>query len=121
MSDAFFRFLPGGDPVSGLQSTDAVPPEAFTTDDKSEVGHEYFASDDKKTSAGIWVCAPCVEEFDEYPDNEMITVISGSVTLTDGSGDSETFASGDTFFIAKGSKIRWEITEKLRKYYMVSS
>jgi uncharacterized cupin superfamily protein len=104
-----------------MQPTDAVPPEAFTTEDKSERGHGFFASDDKKTSAGVWECAPCIEEFDDYPDNEMMTVISGSVTLTNESGDSETFTSGDTFFIAKGAKIRWEITEKLLKFYMASS
>ena len=121
MKTGFCRLLPGRDPTFGMQPTDIVPPEAFTTEDKTEIGHEFFASDDKKTSAGVWECAPCIEEFDDYPDDEMITVISGSVTLTNESGDSETFVSGDTFFIAKGAKIRWEITEKLRKFYVVSS
>ena len=121
MKKGFCRLLPSGDPTSGMQATDAVEPGAFTTEDKSERGYEFFTSDDKKTAAGVWECAPCVEEFDAYPENEMITVISGSVKLTNESGDSETFTSGDTFFIAKGSKIRWEITEKLLKFYMVSS
>ena len=121
MINGFCRLLPGGDPTSGMQPTTIVPPEAFTTEDKTEIGHTFFESDDKKTSAGVWECAPTIEEFDEYPDNEMMTVISGSVTLTNERGDSETFTSGDTFFIAKGAKIRWEITEKLWKFYMVSS
>jgi uncharacterized cupin superfamily protein len=121
MKRGFFRFLPGGEPTSGMQPTDIVPPDAFTTDDKTEIGHTFFESDDQKTSAGVWECAPTIEEFDEYPDHEMMTVLSGSVTLTDEYGNSETFTSGDTFFIAKGSKIRWEITEKLLKYYMVTS
>ena len=115
MSQEFFRFQPGGDPTAELIPTNAVPLDAFTTEDTTEVGHEYFASDDQKTSAGFWICAPCIEEFDEYPDHEFITVISGSVTLTNENGKSETFISGDTFFIAKGSKIRWEITEQLHK------
>jgi len=120
MKNGFCRLLPDGDPASGMETTDAVAPEAFTTEDKSERGYEFFTSDDKKTAAGVWECAPCIEEFDEYPENEMITVISGSVTLTGESGDSEAFTSGDTFFIAKGAKIRWEITEKLLKFYMVA-
>ncbi|CUJ95598.1 hypothetical protein RUE5091_01561 [Ruegeria denitrificans] len=51
----------------------------------------------------------------------MMTVISGSVTLTHPDGGAETFTAGDTFFIKKGSKLIWEITEKLRKYYMIVS
>ena len=121
MKNGFCRLLPSGDHTSGMQPTDAVDPGAFTAEDKSERGYEFYTSDDKKTAAGVWECAPCIEEFDEYPEDEMITVISGSVTLTNESGDSETFTSGDTFFIAKGAKIRWEITEKLLKFYMVSS
>ena len=120
MKNGFCKLLPDGDPTSGMETTDAVAPEAFTTEDKSERGYEFFTSDDKTTAAGVWECAPCVEEFDSYPENEMITVISGSVTLTGESGDSETYTSGDTFFIAKGAKIKWEITEKLLKFYMVA-
>ena len=121
MKKGFCKLLADGDPTAGMEPTNAVAPEAFTTEDKSERGYEFFTSDDKKTAAGVWECAPCVEEFDKYPENEMITVISGAVKLTNESGDSETFTSGDTFFIAKGAKIRWEITEKLLKFYMVSS
>jgi uncharacterized cupin superfamily protein len=120
MKDGFCRMVPKGDPVNGMQPTSIVPPEAFTTDDKTEIGHAFFSTDDEKTTAGVWECAPTVEEFDDYPDHEMITVLAGSVTLTDERGESDTFTSGDTFFIVKGSKIRWEITEKLWKFYMVS-
>ncbi len=49
-----------------------------------------------------------------------MTVISGSVTLTHPDGRSETFAAGDTFFIPKGAPCVWEITETLRKFYMIA-
>ena len=48
------------------------------------------------------------------------TVISGSVTLSR-DGRSETFAAGDTFFIAKGTPCTWEITQTLRKFYMIAA
>ena len=120
MKNGFCKLLADGDPKAGMETTDAVAPEAFTTEDKSERGYEFFTADGSSTAAGVWECAPCIEEFDSYPENEMITVISGSVTLTNESGDSEAFTSGDTFFIAKGAKIKWEITEKLLKFYMVA-
>ena len=40
--------------------------------------------------------------------------------LTNADGSSDTFTAGDTFFIAKGTQCIWEITETLRKYYMIS-
>jgi uncharacterized cupin superfamily protein len=49
-----------------------------------------------------------------------MTVISGSVTLSR-DGRSETFTAGDTFFVAKGTPCIWEITETLRKFYMIAA
>lgn len=121
MSNSFFRLQPEGDPVTGLQPVVEVPPEAFTTEDHTEIEHIFFTSEDKGTWTGVWECAPCIEEIPSYPVNEMMTVISGSVTLTNENGDSETFTSGDTFFLAKGARIKWHITEKLRKFYMITS
>ena len=51
----------------------------------------------------------------------MMTVISGSVTLTNADGQSETFTSGDVFFIPKGTKCTWHITETLREFYMIAA
>ena len=48
-------------------------------------------------------------------------MISGEVRLTDAEGNSETYRAGDTFFIPKGTRCIWEITEKLRKFYMIAS
>ena len=121
MSNTFLRLLPGGAPTSGLQPVSEVQPEDFTTEDHTEIEHIFFTTGDKSTWTGVWECAPCIEVIDSYPVNEMMTVISGSVTLTNENGDSETFTSGDTFFIAKGAKIKWHITEKLRKFYKTTS
>jgi uncharacterized cupin superfamily protein len=50
----------------------------------------------------------------------MMTIISGSVTLTDKKGKSEKFTAGDVFFIPKGTQCTWHITEALRKMYMIA-
>ncbi len=97
-----------------------TPAEAFTTADHSEINLTSYATEDESILAGVWECAPCREEIDAYPVHEMMTVISGSVTLTHPDGRSETFRAGDTFFIAKGSPCVWEITETLRKFYMIA-
>lgn len=121
MSDTFVRLLPGGDSASGMQPSDMTPKEAFTTEDHAELNHTFFATGDQGILTGVWECAPCKEEIDSYPVHEMMTVISGSLSLTDKNGACETFTAGDAFFIPKGTQCTWHITETLRKFYMIAS
>ncbi len=121
MTPKFVRLLPGGDPETGLQASNLIAEGNFTTGDTTEIGHDFYESDDKKISTGVWECAPCREEIKAYPVDEMMTVISGSVTLTDPDGSAETFTAGDTFFIAKGTSCVWHVTETLRKFYMIAA
>ena len=121
MSGTFIRLLADGDPVSGMQADSEVSAESFTTDDHTELNHVFFSTTDDSTLTGVWECAPCLEEFESYPVHEFMTILSGSLTLTNGDGESEVFTTGDSFFIPKGARITWQITEKLRKFYMMSS
>lgn len=120
MTTRFMKLLAQGS-AAGLQPSNMTPPEAFTTDDKSELNDTFFATPDESILTGVWECAPCREEIDSYPVHEMMTVISGEVRLTDADGKSETYRAGDTFFIPRGTCCVWEITEKLRKFYMIAS
>lgn len=115
------RMLPSGDPDTGLQPSNFTPSDAFTSSDRTELNHTVFSTADESVLSGVWECAPCREEIESYPVHEMMTVISGSVTLTNADGISETFTSGDVFFIPKGTKCIWHITETLRKFYMIAS
>jgi uncharacterized cupin superfamily protein len=120
MKNTFTRLQPN--PAAGMTPSDFTPPEAFTSGDTTEINHTSFATDDQSILVGVWECAPCREEIDAYPVHEMMTVLSGSVTLTDpDGGTSEIFTAGDTFFMPKGTRCIWEITETLRKYYMIAS
>jgi uncharacterized cupin superfamily protein len=121
MASTVFRLLPDGDPTTGMQPSDFTPPETFTSDDHRELNHTFFQTADQSILTGVWESAPCKEEIESYPAHEMMTVISGSVTLTSADGSCETFTSGDTFFIAKGTKCTWHITETLRKFYLIAA
>ena len=120
MTTNVFRLLPDGDPTTGMRSSDMIEASAFTTSDQSETNHAFFQTEDGSILSGVWECAPCREDIEAYPVHEMMTVISGSVTMTNADGSSETFTAGDTFFIAKGTKCVWEVTETLRKFYMIA-
>ncbi|MFK7804716.1 MAG: cupin domain-containing protein [Anaerolineae bacterium] len=120
MKNTFFRFEEN--PAAGMVPSKDTPLEAFTTSDQSEKDHSYFATDDESILTGVWECAPSKLTFDSYPVHEMMTILSGSVTVTNhDDGRVETFTAGDTFFVAKGSGFTWEITETLRKYYFIAA
>lgn len=120
MSTGVFRLLRDGDPEHGMEASINTSADSLTDGDVKELNHVFHTSPDGKTYSGVWECTPCREEFDAYPVDEMMTVLSGSVTLTDSNGKAETFTSGDTFYIAKGTKCIWQIDETLRKYYMIT-
>ena len=105
---------------SEMQKSDLTAPDAFTTSDKTELIHSHYSSADESILAGVWECAPCREVIDAYPVDEFMTVISGSLTLTDADGRVEVMSPGDSFFIAKGTPLIWEITKTLRKVYMIA-
>lgn len=113
-----FRLNPS---PSKMIPSDMTAQESFTTDDKAELIAEAFALDDESVLSGVWECAPCREEIEAYPVHEMMTLISGALTLTHPDGRAENFVAGDTFFIAKGAPVIWEITERLRKFYMIAA
>ena len=114
------RLNPGGDPATGMVPSAMVDPDDFTTGDRTELISHHYTTDDESIMAGVWECAPCKEEIEAYPVHEMMTVLDGSVTVTDADGHAQTYETGDTFFIPKGTPCTWEITKKLRKFYMIA-
>lgn len=120
MTASVLHLLPDGIPGTGFVPSHVAAPEAFTTADQTELISEFHTDETAGIYAGVWKCAPTREVIASYQVNEMMTVIAGSVTLTNPDGTAQTFSAGDTFFIAKGAPCTWEITETLHKFYMIA-
>lgn len=118
MRDTTFKILP--DAVAEKKPSKLIPKVCFTTEDQEETTCRFYEADDGSVAAGVWECAPCKLDIDAYPVNEMMTIISGALTITNADGVEETFGPGEVVFVAKGSKLTWHITERLSKYYMTS-
>ena len=119
MTASTIRLLPQGEPESGMGPMNAVDRANLLEGDPTEQGHNFFTSTRGNVMAGVWECTPCKERIDGYPVDEMMTVLAGSVTVTDADGNAQTFGPGDTFVIGKGFRGTWHITETLRKFYMI--
>lgn len=112
-------FLIDRDPA--MQPSEMTSKEAFTGTDTTELNHTHFANEDESILTGTWECAPCLEDIPAYPVHELMTIVSGKITLTHPDGSKEHLGPNDTFFIAKGAPVIWEITERLRKIYMIAT
>lgn len=109
-------------PDSGAEKIPSklIPKNCFTSDERDETAIPFYHSEDESVSCGVWECPPCRLDIPAYPVNEMMTIISGALTITNADGVEESFGPGEVVFAQKGSKMTWHITERLRKYYMTA-
>ena len=103
-----------GDPSTGFEPSSLVAVQDFTTDDTTEKGHVFFHNEGAGVTVGLWEVAPSKENFDAYPGNEMIKILSGELILTSPDGTSQTYGAGDVFFMPKGTPCVWEVAKTLR-------
>lgn len=119
MSTGVVRLLADGHPETGLTPCQFVDPATVISGDPKEIGHSFFTNEAGNVSSGVWECTPSKERLDGYSCDELMVILEGSVTLTDTEGHAETFTKGDVLVVPKGFKGTWEVTETLRKYYMI--
>jgi uncharacterized cupin superfamily protein len=119
MTQSTFKMLP--EAVTEKQASRLIPKSCFTSDKNDETTQRFYEAEDGSVATGVWECPPCKVDIDNYPVNEMMTIISGALMITNAEGVEERFGPGEVVFVPKGSKLTWHITERLRKYYMTST
>ena len=119
MTASTFKIMP--DAVSEKEPSRLIPKACFTTEETDETTMRFYDAEDGSVASGIWECPPCKVDIPAYPVNEMMTIISGALTITNADGVEETFGPGEVVFASKGASMTWHITERLRKNYMTSA
>ena len=119
VSTKVIKLKADGDPETGLQPCQYVDPANVVGSPPTETGHQFFANAAGNLTSGVWEATPYKETTDGYPVDEFMLVLSGSVTITDIDGNSDTFGPGDAFIMPKGFKGTWENTETVRKFYVI--
>ena len=118
MSASTFKIVP--DFAGEKKPSRLIPKGCFTTDQTDETTMRFYDAEDGSVASGIWECPPCKVDIPSYPVNEMMTIISGALTIANSDGVEEDFWPGEVVFVSKGSRMTWQITERLRNYYMTS-
>ena len=70
-------------------------------------------------TTGVWDSTPFERKPFAFPRHELMHLLEGSVTISDGQGGAETFVAGDTFFIPRGAVVGWKSTEYVRKIFVI--
>jgi uncharacterized cupin superfamily protein len=106
---------------SSIDTTDYVP----FVEDGVTVGSVHWLSDGSQHPlvSGIWRAEPgdVPEAFPyDYPFNETIQVLEGSVTIDFADGQQAVLTTGDVVAVAQGTRSTWSIdpSSTFRKFFV---
>jgi uncharacterized cupin superfamily protein len=107
------------DPKGTLSPSPAPAADMLLSPVPSQQGHQCFADATGQWSVGVWASTPYHRKTIPFPRHELMHILEGSVTLTDGAGTPHRFQAGDTFLVPLGTLCDWKSTENLRKIYCI--
>ena len=99
-------------PLVGEAASAAQPKERFNRVLQSTVRGEF------ELRAGVWQAQAYSERLRDYPYDEIIFVVDGSVSIIDGAGNEERFSAGDCFVLQRGFDGEWRQQESLKIFHM---
>jgi uncharacterized cupin superfamily protein len=68
-------------------------------------------------TAGLWSATPYERKVIPFPRHELMRILDGTATFTDGAGRSEIFAPGDTVFVPMGAHYGWSSATPVTKIF----
>ena len=74
---------------------------------------------DDSIQVGVWECTPGGWPIVDRGDTEVATIVGGKGTVIDADGTEQILAPGVVVTLPKGWSGRWDLTEKLRKVYVL--
>jgi uncharacterized cupin superfamily protein len=69
--------------------------------------------------AGVWECTPGGWPIVNRADTEVATILSGRATITSADGSKQALGPGSVVTLPKGWSGRWDVTETVRKVYVI--
>jgi uncharacterized cupin superfamily protein len=106
-------------PKVKLQPSTPPPADILHSPVPTQNTHEYFADATGQFTVGLWDTTGYHRKLIDFPRYELMHLVEGSVTFTDGKGGSQTFKGGDTFFVPLGTPNSWKSEGYLRKIYCI--
>ena len=74
---------------------------------------------DDSIQVGVWECTSGGWPIVDCPDTEIATIVSGAGVVTDADGTDHVLVPGSVITLPKGWSGHWDLTETLRKVYVL--
>lgn len=107
------------DPLAKLTASTPPAAELLLSGIPAQHAHEYFADMTGQWSVGVWDTTAYWRKPIPFPRHELMHILEGTVTLTDGDGNQRKFEAGDTFFVPLGAICDWRCEGYVRKIYCI--
>ena len=106
-------------PDDSLAEIEVDTSVGFVGDVPTQHAHSYFTDMTGQMTVGQWQSTPFERAPGRFPRHELMHLLEGSVTLTDGDGAEHHFSAGDTLFVPRGAVCGWKSSETVRKFYCI--
>ena len=93
------------------------PRAGFDSGDPQTSGITFFSG--HGVEAGVWECTPGGWPIVDRPTTETMLLLAGTTTITPLDGEPVELTEGDVFVLPKGWSGRWDITDTVRKLYVL--
>ncbi len=113
------RLEPHGPAATGMAQAAIADTSLYEGGVPTQHSHNYFSEPTGQLVAGVWDTTPMFRKTMPFPRHELMMILEGAVTITDGNGKAQTFKAGESFFAPKGAVFSWTSTEYVRKYYVI--
>ncbi|MBC6440168.1 MAG: DUF861 domain-containing protein [Rhodospirillales bacterium] len=79
----------------------------------------FFEDATKQMTVGLWTTTEMHTKPAPFGRNELMHILEGEVTITDGTGQATTYKAGDTFMVPKGMIYQWDSVGTVRKIFCI--
>jgi uncharacterized cupin superfamily protein len=79
----------------------------------------FFQDATQQMTVGLWETTEMHTKPLPFVRNELMHILEGEVTITDGTGKSNTYKAGDTFLVPKGMIYQWDSVGTVRKIFCI--
>ena len=112
---------PHGPAETGLEVWEQIDPADLISGTPEQRGHIYHQDPSAGYLAGVWDCTAMTTKPGPYPDDELMILLEGTLTVAMPNGTRIDLKAGDAFIIPKGLECQWIQEGYLRKFFMILS
>ena len=79
--------------------------------------HSYYTDASGKFSVGIWHSEPFERPVYEFDHHDLMCIVKGVATVSDGADNRHVVKPGDAIFVPKGAQYKWQNDEPVTKIF----